>query len=58
MPTTQMGEYIKALPVGCKNAIKGVAATMIDNGSLDSIQKIKALDEIFETNMLLTLVQE
>ena len=58
MPTTQMGEYIKALPVGCKNAIKGVAATMIDNGSLDSVQKIKVLDEIFGTNMLLTLIKE
>ena len=58
MPATEMGEYIKALPIGCKNAIKGVAATMIDNGSLDSVQKIKVLDEIFGTNMLLTLVQE
>ena len=58
MPTTQMGEYIKALPIGCKNAIKGVAATMIDNGSLDSVQKIKVLDEIFGTNMLLTLIKE
>ena len=58
MPTTEMGEYIKALPIGCKNAIKGVTATMIDNGSLDSVQKIKVLDEIFGTNMLLTLIKE
>lgn len=58
LPTTQMVDTINALPKGCKNALKGIVATMIDNGSLDSIQKIKALDEIFETNMLLTLVQE
>ena len=53
-----MVDTINALPMGCKNALKGITATMIDNGQLDSIQKIKALDEIFETNMLLTLVQE
>ena len=58
LPISQMVDTIKALPMGCKNALKGIAATMIDNGQLDSIQKIKALDEIFETNMLLTLVQE
>ena len=58
LPISQMVDTINALPMGCKNALKGIAATMIDNGQLDSIQKIKALDEIFETNMLLTLVQE
>lgn len=58
LPISQMIDTINALPMGCKNALKGIAATMIDNGQLDSIQKIKALDEIFETNMLLTLVQE
>ena len=58
MPTTQMGEYIKALPIGCKNAIKRVATTIIDNGSLKKQKKIKVLDEIFGTNMLLTLIKE
>ena len=58
LPIPQMVDTINALPMGCKNALKGITATMIDNGQLDSIQKIKALDEIFETNMLLTLVQE
>lgn len=58
LPLSQMVDTINALPMGCRNALKGIAATMIDNGQLDSIQKIKALDEIFETNMLLTLVQE
>lgn len=58
LPISQMVDTINALPMGCKNALKGITATMIDNGQLDSIQKIKAIDEIFETNMLLTLVQE
>lgn len=58
LPISQMVDTINALPMGCRNALKGITATMIDNGQLDSIQKIKALDEIFETNMLLTLVQE
>ena len=58
LPLSQMVDTINALPMGCRNALKGIAATMIDNWQLDSIQKIKALDEIFETNMLLTLVQE
>ena len=58
LPLSQMVDTINALPMGCRNALKGIAATMIDNGQLDSIQKIKAIDEIFETNMLLTLVQE
>lgn len=58
LPVGQMVDYINTLPIGCKNAIKGIAATMIDSGALDSVQKIKALDEIFGTDMLLTLVQE
>lgn len=58
LPLTQMVSTVKSLPVGCKNALKGVVATMIDSGALDSIKKIKALDEIFGTNMMITLVQE
>lgn len=58
MSPAKMKQVIAKLPVGCKNAIKGIASTMIDDGRLDSISKIKALDEVFETNMLLTLVQD
>ena len=53
-----MKTEISKLPVGAKESIKGIAATMIDSHVLDSVQRIKALDEIFGTNMLLTLVQE
>ena len=55
MPNNQMKETIEKLPKGCKECIKGMVATKIDNGSLDSVAKIKTLDEIFGTNMLLML---
>lgn len=58
MDVNQMKETIKKLPEGCKTALKGIASTMIDDGRLDSVSKIKALDEIFGTSMLLTLVRE
>lgn len=58
LPISQMKAEIANLPIGAKESIKGIAATMIDSHVLDSVQKIKALDEIFGTNMLLTLVQE
>lgn len=57
LPTFQMSEAIKALPYGAKEAIKGIISTMIDNHSIDSVTKIKALDEIFGTKMLLTLAE-
>lgn len=58
LPVPKMKKEIEKLPEGIRNAIKGLAATMIDTRTLDSVQKIKALDEIFGTSMLLTLVQE
>ena len=58
MPIPKMKQEIEKLPSGVKNAIKGIASTMIDAHTLDSVQKIKTLDEIFGTQMLLTLVQE
>ena len=58
LPISQMKAEIVNLPIGAKESIKGIAATMIDSHVLDSVQRIKALDEIFGTNMLLTLVQE
>ena len=58
LPVSQMRKMItEQLPVGAVDAIKGLAASMIMNGSLDSTAKIKALDEIFGTHLLLTLAQ-
>lgn len=55
LPKDQMKDAIDKLPKGCKECVKGIVATKIDEGSLDSVAKIKVLDEIFGTNMLLML---
>lgn len=55
LSTNKMIEEINKLPEGAKTALKGLASTMIDAGTLDSVQKIKALDEVFGTQMFLTL---
>lgn len=48
-----MKATIKSLPVGAQNSIKHIASQMISNGQLDSVNKIKALDELFGTEMVL-----
>lgn len=53
----QMRSVIKGLPDGAKDAVKALAMTNIQNGKLDSVQRIRALDEIFGTDMLLQLTQ-
>ena len=58
LPTPQMVDTINKLPKGAKESIKGIASTLIESHMLDSVHKIKALDDIFGTKMLLTLVQE
>lgn len=58
LPVSQMKKMItEQLPIGAVEAIKGLAASMIMNGALDSTSRIKALDEIFGTHLLLTLAQ-
>ena len=56
----QSPERLKAtlstLPNGILEAVKGVAATGINNGTFDSIKKIKVLDEVFGTDMLRLLL--
>lgn len=51
----QMEKEINVLPEGAKDSLKHIAATMIDNGTFDSAQRIKVLDNIFGTNMLIKL---
>ena len=58
LPVTQMRKAIEELPEGAFESIKGVAASMIHSGQYDSVKKIKVLDEIFDTKLLLTLAQE
>lgn len=49
----EMKSVIMTLPDGAKESIKHIASQMISNGSLDSVQKIKILDEIFNTELML-----
>lgn len=58
LPIRRMIEEVEKLPNGAKESLKGIVSTMIDGHELDSVQKIKALDEIFGTKNLLTLAQE
>ena len=58
LPIPQMISAIKELPEGVFESLKGVVASMITSGQFDSVKKIKVLDEIFDTKLLLTLTQQ
>lgn len=49
----KMRSVIMNLPKGVQETIKNLAATMIQNGTLDSVRKIKIIDEIFETKLMM-----
>ncbi len=51
----KMASVIKGLPDGAKESIKSMAVSAIERGELDSINRIKVIDEIFGTNMLLKM---
>ena len=53
LDVVNMKKVISQLPAGAKDSIKNIASTQITNGFLDSVQKIKALDEIFDTKFML-----
>lgn len=55
LPNDQLKEEIDKLPKGCRECLKGMVATRIDEGTLDSVQRIKLFDEIFGTNLFLML---
>lgn len=58
LPVSQMKKAISDLPDGAKDALKGIAASAIISGNYDSVARIKLLDEIFDTHLLLTLAQD
>lgn len=51
----QMRSVIVQLPDGAKDSLKSMAVTAIERGELDSINRIKIIDELFGTNMLLKM---
>lgn len=53
MPEYQMREEISKLPKGAVKTLKTIAAKAIADGEIDSIRKIKALDEAFGTDLSL-----
>lgn len=55
MKPAQMEKVIPTLPVGAKEALKTLASTAVDDGSLDSIKKIQKLDSILGTELFLRL---
>ena len=55
LPINQFKKRLRDIPVGFKDHIKNIAGEKIRNGSLDSIAKINALDEILGTELKLMI---
>ena len=49
---TQLKKKLKALPEGIKESIKTMAAAKIMSGELDSLNRIKAIDEVLGTELM------
>lgn len=57
LPVQQFSSKLSKLPVGIKNTIKSIAADKLENGTLDSITKIKILDATLGTDLYNLLVK-
>lgn len=55
LPLNQFKSKLKKAPRGVQQAVKNIAGEKILNGSLDSLAKIKAIDEILNTDLKLYL---
>ena len=53
LPLNQFKSKLKKAPKGVQQAVKNIAGEKIMNGSLDSLAKIKAIDEILDTDLML-----
>ena len=53
LPLSQFKARLKKAPAGVQQAVKNIAGEKILNGSLDSLAKIKAIDEILDTDLKL-----
>lgn len=51
LPIREMLEELKALPETVMDTAKSIASTEVSSGRIDSVKKIKALDELFDTEM-------
>ena len=55
MPINKFKAALRNLPIGFKDSIKNIASAKILDGTLDSISKIKAIDEVFNTDLRLLI---
>ena len=55
LPLGKFKTALKNAPKGVQQAVKNIAGEKIMNGSLDSLAKIKAIDEILGTDLKLYL---
>lgn len=53
LPLSQFKSKLKKAPKGVQQAVKNIAGEKIANGTLDSLKKIKAIDEILGTDLIL-----
>lgn len=53
LPPHRIVEEIDKLPSGAKQSIRSIVAEQVANGLLDSVSKIKAIDEYFGTQFML-----
>lgn len=51
MPVNEMIDAIKSLPKSALDTLKSIAASQVSVGQIDSVRKIKALDQIFGTDL-------
>ena len=53
LPLNQFKSRLKKAPAGVQQAVKNIAGEKILNGTLDSLAKIRAIDEILDTDLKL-----
>lgn len=60
LPVNEMINEIKKLPAGAFESLKTIAAKQVADGVMDSVSKIRALDDLFGTdlNLIGELVQD
>lgn len=57
MKPAQMEKAVRGLPDGIKESLKSLVVSKIDSGEFDSVQRVRVLDNIFGTEMLLKLTE-
>lgn len=57
LPVNQFKSKLKSAPRGVQLAVKNIAGEKILNGTLDSLAKIRAIDEVLGTDLKLYITQ-